>query len=98
MLAVCETAEAGARRYSAKKASLTSLCKTCPHSESFWSVFFRIWTEYGQMLRVTREIQENTRETPNTNTFHAVSSFNHVGNCKWYCRLFFVEVQGCRPC
>ena len=26
-----------------------SLCKMCPYSEVFWSVFSRIWTEYGDL-------------------------------------------------
>ena len=25
----------------------------CPHSELFWSVFSRIWTEYGETLRIS---------------------------------------------
>ena len=25
-----------------------SLREKCPYSEFFWSVFFRIWTEYGE--------------------------------------------------
>ena len=35
----------------------------CPYSELFWSVFFRIWTEY-EKIRI--------RKTPNTETFYAV--------------------------
>ena len=27
-----------------------SLRKMCPYSESFWSVFSRIWIEYGEKL------------------------------------------------
>ena len=26
------------------------LCKRCPYSEFFWSAFFRIWTEFGDLL------------------------------------------------
>ena len=29
-----------------------SLCKKCPYSELFWSVFSRIRTEYGETLRI----------------------------------------------
>ena len=25
----------------------------CPYSELFWSVFSRIWTEYGEILRIS---------------------------------------------
>ena len=24
----------------------------CPYSDFFWSVFFRVWTEYGEMRRI----------------------------------------------
>ena len=27
-----------------------SLLENCPYLEFFWSVFFRIWTEYGDLL------------------------------------------------
>ena len=40
-----------------------ALRKRCRDSELFWSVFFRIRTEYGKM---------RTKITPNTDTFHAV--------------------------
>ena len=33
-----------------------ALRKNCPNTEFFWSVFSRIWTEYGDL----RSIQENT--------------------------------------
>ena len=40
-----------------------SLLKECPLSELFWSVFSRIRTEYGEILRIppySVRIQENT--------------------------------------
>ena len=43
--------------------SISSMCKKCPYSEFFWSVFFRIWTEYGEMLRISPypvQMRENT--------------------------------------
>ena len=30
-----------------------SLLEKCQYSESFWSVFFRIRTEYGEILRIS---------------------------------------------
>ena len=33
--------------------SIMSLRKICPYSELFWSVFSRIWTEYGEILRIS---------------------------------------------
>ena len=34
---------------SAFKRQDTSLRKMCPYSELFWSIFFRIWAEYGEI-------------------------------------------------
>ena len=30
-----------------------SLREKCPYSELFWSLFSRIWTEYGDTLRIS---------------------------------------------
>ena len=44
-----------------------------PYSEFFWSVFSRIRTEYGGILRIQSECGKiRTRKTPNTDTFHVV--------------------------
>ena len=32
-----------------KKSNESTLRETCPYSEFFWSVFSRIWTEYGEI-------------------------------------------------
>ena len=40
-----------------------ALCKTCPYTELFWSVFFRIWTEYGELRSISPysvQMRENT--------------------------------------
>ena len=29
------------------------LIEKCPYSELFWSAFSRIWTEYGEILRIS---------------------------------------------
>ena len=44
-------------------AELSKLRKKCPCSKFFWSVFSRIWTEYGEILRISLHsvrIRENT--------------------------------------
>ena len=33
--------------------SAASLRKKCPYSKLFWSVFSRIWTEYGEILCIS---------------------------------------------
>ena len=40
-----------------------TLRKTCPYTELLWSVFFRIWTEYGELRSISPysvQIRENT--------------------------------------
>ena len=53
-----------------------TLCEKYPYSEFYWSVFFRIQTEYvdiGVFLLIQSECGKiRTRKTPNTDTFHAV--------------------------
>ena len=51
--------------------------KKCPYLEFFWSVFFYIGAEYAEIQSISLRIQfecveTRTRETPNTETFHAV--------------------------
>ena len=40
-----------------------ALRKKCPYLQLFWSVFSRIWTEYGEVLRISPysvRMRENT--------------------------------------
>ena len=30
-----------------------TMCEKCPNTEFFWSVFSRIWTEYGDLLYIS---------------------------------------------
>ena len=50
----------------------STLRENCPYSEFFWSVFFRISTEYREILRISPYLvwmRENMdQKTPNTNT------------------------------
>ena len=41
---------------------MSTLREKCPYSELFWSAISRIWTEYGEISRIT----------PNTDTFYAI--------------------------
>ena len=51
------------------------LRKNCPYSETFWSAFSRIQTEYGETLRISSysvRMRENAgKKILNTDTFHA---------------------------
>ena len=41
----------------------STLREKCSYSEFFWSVFSRIWTEYGEILRTSSysvQMRENT--------------------------------------
>ena len=44
---------------------LFSLCKMCPFSELFWSIFSRIQTEYGKILRISPYSPYSTRTRKN---------------------------------
>ena len=52
------------------------LRKKISNSECFWSVFYRIWTEYRDLVYISLhsiQIRENTNQkTPIMNTFYAV--------------------------
>ena len=75
----------------------TPLCKNCPYSESFWSTFSPIRTEYSVRMYSDWILSPNvfglnsqsecgkmrTRITPNTDTFHEVKSFWH-----WHLKCF----------
>ena len=58
-----------------------SLRKKCPYSEWFWSVFFRIRTEYGEILRIS-PCSVQMRE----NTDHNNSEYGHFlrSDYEWY--------------
>ena len=80
------------------------MCKKCPYSEIFWSVFSRIRTEYREILRIppySGRMWENTdQKTPNTDTFHGVSylklnqkiKLKFAGNCLYFNQL--LQPQG----
>ena len=62
------------------------LRKTGPYSKFFWSVFSCIWAEYGEVLHIflysVQIRQTRTRKTPNTDTFHVVSTYT---SCNTWC-------------
>ena len=69
------------------KYNLTNaLPEKCPYLEFFWSVFSRIWIEYGVSLRIQSECgKTQTRKTPNKDTFHAVMNSKRISqekNCE----------------
>ena len=52
---------------------LLSMRKNCPYSELFWSVFPRIRTEYGEILRIS-PYSVQMRENANQNNIE----YGHV--------------------
>ena len=67
--------------------------KKCPYSEVFWSTFSRIWTQYGEILRISPysiQMQENTDQnnseyghfsriiTLKIGTFQTISGRNYL--------------------
>ena len=60
-----------------------TLSKKCPHSELFWSVFSRIRTEDGEILRISLysvRMPENTVQN-NSEYGHFLCSVNKINNC-----------------
>ena len=60
-----------------------SLRENCPSSEFFWSVFSRIRTEYGEILRISPysvRMQENT-DQKNSEYGHFSRSGSLIRNC-----------------
>ena len=63
---------------------VTTLRQKCPYSELFWSVFSRMWTEYGDILRISPysvQMQENMDQN-NSKYWPAVLVFNKVWSLK----------------
>ena len=47
-----------------------TLREKCPYLELFWSAFSRVWTEYGEILRISTysiRIRENTDQNNSEN-------------------------------
>ena len=54
-----------------------TLREKCPYSELFWFAFYRIWTEYGEILRISLysvQMRENAEQNKFEYTFYAVIS------------------------
>ena len=49
-----------------------SLRKKCPYADLFWSVFSRIWTQYGDIRKISKCGKIRTNVTTNKDTFHTV--------------------------
>ena len=49
-------------------------CVKCPYLEFFWSVYSRIWNEYGEILQ-SKYGKIRTRKAPILETFHTVNLF-----------------------
>ena len=45
-----------------------ALCEKCPYSELFWSAFSRIWTEYGEILRISPYSVRMRKNTDHNNS------------------------------
>ena len=57
-----------------------TLQKKCPYSELFWSVFSRIWTEYGETRSISPysvRMRENTDQN-NSEYGHSSRSFSFI--------------------
>ena len=60
-------------------AELHLLCKKCPYSKLFWSAFFHIWTEYGD-IRSISPYSVRMRENADQNN----SQYGHFSRSDYY--------------
>ena len=66
-----------------------SLRKKCPYSEFFWSVFYHIRTEYGQILR-RDQMQKNTdRKNSKYGHFSRSDCFSICWETHVYSRMIY---------
>ena len=85
--------------YTTKKFAQNALRKNCLYSELFWSVFSRIRTEYGEILRNPVRMRENTDQNNSEyEHFYAVmfafcSSFVILQNCLLTLTSFYFRVK-----
>ena len=67
--------------------------KKCPSSELFWSVFSRIWTEYGQILHISTylfRMRENADQ--NNSEFGHFSRSVRILYLRLVTKIVFAEV------
>ena len=60
----------------------STLREKCPYSELFWSVFSRIRTEYGEILRMRENTDQNISKH---GTFYAVVAFHNTDILNFKC-------------
>ena len=76
------------------------LRENCPYSEFYSSVFSSIWTEYGEIQSQSECGKIRTRETSNTDTFHAVRYINKFHKTikfiseHWRNKIVFLDTKG----
>ena len=69
-----------------------TLRKKCPYSELFWSVFFRIWAEYGEILRISPYSVRMRENTDQNNSEYGHFTQWHLNNIPEFSQ-FFIMVQ-----
>ena len=74
----------------------------CPYSEFFWSVFSRIWTEYGEKLRIfsfSNQMWENTDQS-NSKYGHILRCVRHsiLVEHLQFCQASLIETFQKQPC
>ena len=69
----------------------------CPYSELFWSAFFCIWTEYGEIRSIESDCGKmRTRTTPNSlqlreNADHKNSEYGQFSRIDTLYNTYFEE-------
>ena len=71
------------RNISMQLFDMFTLLKKCPYSELFWSLFYRIRTEYGEILPISPYLVQKWEYTDHNNSEygHFLRSVNISDNC-----------------
>ena len=75
----CSTFRIGGAGFVCGNCWIIILSEKCPYSESFWSVFSHIWTEYGQVLRISPysiQMRENTGQNNSAYRYFFTQCYN----------------------
>ena len=77
------------QNHAENEARRLALSEKCPYSELLWSAFSRIWTAYGEILRIS-SYSVRVRESMDENN----SEYGHVLRSEFLTSFWFFTASG----